>query len=85
MLLPWYLFIGGLLNNETKFLALIAVQIGGPGKVEVVGLVVQGASISVTTAKDIGHKKLVLLTLSARSGHRGSQVCCLEKMANLAL
>ena len=33
------------------------MQIGGPGKVEVMGLVVQEASISVTTAKDIGHKK----------------------------
>ena len=39
----------------------------------------------VINAKSIGPKKIVLLTINARLGHRGSQLCCLEKMANLAL
>ena len=39
----------------------------------------------VINAKSIGPKKIVLLTINARPGHRGSQLCCLEKMANLAL
>lgn len=64
-------------------LALIVALSGIPGKLEVEGLVVFGLSISVITAKDIGHKKLVLLTINAQLGHRGNQVLSTEKTALL--
>ncbi len=57
-----YLFCYGALQNlrktpTAKYFALIVALIGGQGRFKVVVLAtVIGLSITVTTAKDIGHK-----------------------------